>query len=467
MVGRSTLTGAGNELYGSMWIDRPPLIVWLFGGADISLGSVGIRMIGVFASIALVCSAAWTVRRMWGSDWEPLGAVLAAPLAMSPALSANISYAELIAAPLVCVCAGLTLPVVARDAPCSDRRAWMIAGVCAGTALMIKQSFIDGVALGCAAALVAAPSRHTLQRVAIFGCGVCLPIVVVVASAVYSGARLNALWYAIAGFRIDASTVLASGVISSGDRLTRLAAGLLASGYVLLIPISCAGVIGIARRNPRQATCHAVWLATSWVGVIGGGYFWTHYMIGPVPVMVVTSVAGIRAIDARLRLHINSTRPIHLLLIGGFLTIHAVSSIVSMHLTGPSQQEPAVSAGRFVREHAHRDDTVFVMYARANAAYYSTLRPAFPFQWSLMYRTLPNMDQRVEHMLRSRHPPTWIIEWNTSTQFNMDRSGDIRKVIAHRYVLAGTPSEVRVLRLRYAARASTPGDTSMRRSRTT
>ena len=444
MVGRSALSGAGNLLYGSMWIDRPPLLVWLYGSAELMLGSLGIRLLGMIAAVALVMSVAWSVRRIVGAPWETVGAILAAPLACSPALSANLTYAELLAAPLVCLCGGLVVPALAVSDHTLRNRTWLAAGAAASTALLLKQSFIDGLALGGIAVMVATPIRGLPQRLASFGAGVCIPVVIVIGAAHATGSSLSSLGYAIAGFRMDAADVLASNAISTSTRAIRMSAGLGASGYLLLIPLTGIGLATSMRHHPRQAACLATWLAASWAGVLGGGYFWTHYMIGAAPVMAVLSTLGMRTLITRTR----RTKPhrIHAMLIGSFLAMHAAGVLASMHLTGGQQQEPAVAAGRFVRDRAGPNDTVYVLYARANAAYYAHITPAFPYQWSLMYRTIPNMDHQVSRMLRGCHAPTWIIAWDHPTYYGMDRSGAIRKLVSDRYMRVGTPHGVPILR---------------------
>jgi hypothetical protein len=94
----------------------------------------------------------------------------------------------------------------------------------------------------------------------------------------------------------------------------------------------------------------------------------------------------------------------------------------------------------YVRAHARPGDTQYVMYAKANAGYYTGLQSPYPYAWSLLVRAHPDAMPRLLHLLRSPRRPTWLIEWQRPDRWNLDPSHAIEhalhshyRVVAHRH----------------------------------
>ena len=59
----------------------------------------------------------------------------------------------------------------------------------------------------------------------------------------------------------------------------------------------------------------------------------------------------------------------------------------------------------YVRTHARPGDTQYVMYAKANANYYTGLQSPYPYAWSLLVRAHPGAMPRLLHLLQLAAPP--------------------------------------------------------------
>ncbi|MEA2437779.1 MAG: hypothetical protein QOF65_2335, partial [Thermoleophilaceae bacterium] len=143
--------GGGPFAYGSLFLDRPPLLVALYRLAGD--GQVGIRVLGAVAAGLLVVTSTLLAVRIAGRLAAPWAAGISAVLASSFALRSIFTPAELLAA--VPSSASVLLLVIALER--APRRLWLFAGagVLGAAALLVKQSFGDALAAG-VVALVAA-----------------------------------------------------------------------------------------------------------------------------------------------------------------------------------------------------------------------------------------------------------------------------------------------------------------------
>src|SRR4051812_1801214 len=108
---------SGRSLYGGDWVDRPPLLIALFGLAQILGGTVALRLFGCLAALGVVVLAALLGRTVAGRGRENLTAVWAALAGLAfvttPLLGAPEVDGELLAAPMVL--AGILAFLVARS----------------------------------------------------------------------------------------------------------------------------------------------------------------------------------------------------------------------------------------------------------------------------------------------------------------------------------------------------------------
>ena len=269
LVGHGLVTsnGSGHSLYGNLWIDRPPLLVLLYGVAQLAAGSIGIRLIGLVAAVSLVAVVARLARELAGPRPVGYAAGFAALLASSPALGSSFAYPELVAAPLVAG-AVLTLAPALLGRPLPWWR-WLLAGALAATALLIKQSFLDGIVAVVVAAIVV---RVGWRAAAALAAGLAAPIVASFAWAQLDGAGAGDLAYAMLGFRIDGLGALASSEVPMVDRFAQLGIVAIAACVPILLPLAVLGLAQLRRAGAhRVALVGAAWVVAAGVGVLGGG----------------------------------------------------------------------------------------------------------------------------------------------------------------------------------------------------
>ena len=254
--------GAGS-LYGTLWVDRPPLLLALFRLAEAG-AEVGIRALGAACAVALVALAAATAGTLAGDRAAATAAVLTAALGGSVALLAAYAPAELLAA----VPSTAAVLCLVR-AHLGGRDRWLVAaGVLAVTAVLVKQSAIDAVVAG--AVLVAVSSRVdgrlAGRLLALLG-GMAVPVLGLVLWQTLAGHHIGAMPYALVGFRLDALPALAATDAPLGERVARLVPAALGSALFLVVPLALAGVLAL-RRDAVLAWTATAWLAAGVAAVV-------------------------------------------------------------------------------------------------------------------------------------------------------------------------------------------------------
>jgi hypothetical protein len=399
-------------LYGPYFLDRPPLLVELYHLADTVKG---VRILGAIASSAAVVIATALAVRVGGRRAAPFAAVIAAVSMSSFAAMAVYTPAELLA--IVPSALSVLLVVIALQR--ERERFWLLAGagLAAGAALLIKQSFADALVAGIAGLVVA---RAGWRSLAGYAAGLAAGGAALLLWAIAVHATLHQLWYATVGFRIDAAHALTHG--HAENRLDRLAHPALASGLAVGLVLAVAGIATLrASRGVRPAL--AVWLTAGLAGVVLGGSYWPHYVIQLMPVAAV----GAAALLAR--------RPaIGILGLGALALPAAIVTLnVALKDQGDNYQHDALTTGRYVQLRAEPGQTAYVQYARVNSLYYTGLESPFPYHWSLMLQAIPHMGQKVRAMLASDRRPTWIIAWDSANSFGLGGNGATARLLKDHY----------------------------------
>ncbi len=420
--------GSGHgSLYGSYWIDRPPLLLALFRVAGLG-GATGVHVLGAVAAVALVGLAFALGRELGGAATGLGAALLAALLTGSPVIGAVHTPAELLAA--VPSTASLLALLVAYR---TGRLRWVAAaGALAVSALLVKQSFLDAGAAGAVFVLVAGPGR--LRRSLAYAGGAALPLAAVLAWTVAAGVPVSRLAYALIGFRLDAITTLAGSNIPLASRVSGLAQPALASGLAFVLVAAGAGLV-LLRRERAPAITLTAWLAAAVAGVLGGGSYWPHYLIELVPVASVAAAYALTHLRPVLRRAALASAV-------AFAALGAVTGTIASQRNPPHRTE--VQVARYLRAHAHPGDTQYVMYARANIAFYSGLPSPYPYAWSLMVRTLPGAQERLHALLRSPRRPTWLVEWQDDDKWELDPSARVDQIMHAGYRRVATVGGKRI-----------------------
>jgi 4-amino-4-deoxy-L-arabinose transferase-like glycosyltransferase len=417
-------TGGHGSLYGAYWLDRPPLLVALYKLA-VPGGAVGIRVLGALAALALVITTTLVTRAVAGHHAARVAAVLSAGLASSIALAAVFTPAELLAA--VPACASIGCLVAAHR---SGQARWLVgAGLLAVTAALIKQSFLDAGFAG-AIFLIAASVRDRRPRLrwaGAYAIGALIPFLPVAAWLLVAHVSPGSLGYALIGFRVHALHALSASSVPLHIRIRSLIGPGVLSGLFVVLLIGTRG-IWMLRRDGVLVVTLVAWLAAGAVGVLAGGSYWSHYLIQLVA--PATLLAGVALAGLRPRLRAPAV-----------IALAAVAIIGTAGAVAPQrairQRSGVVDVGRYVRTHARPGDTQYVMYAKANAGYYTGLQSPYPYAWSLLIRAVPGAMPRLLHLLQSPRRPTWIVGWQPPSSWQLDPGHAIAHALnAHYRVVA-------------------------------
>lgn len=421
----------GPFLYGQFFVDRPPLLLGFFRLADAFGGVVPLRVLGLGLVVCAVCCAARAGRLLGGVRGSAAAALTCAALLADPLLGTREVDAETVGVPLVLLAALLALEGVRRD---RGGVLWLTgAGAAGAAAVLVKQNLADGclfvVALVIARALLAhVDVRRTLRELACVAAGVAIPGTAALAmSSASTGPK--GLWYALYGFRIAGATSLFAHVSAAEvARVEALARSGLLSGLVVVLVVALALLL---RRGRRDAVTVALvtMLVVEVVGVAGGGYYWTHYLIGLVP---ATSLLAGRAAGGVSRTFSRGH------LVGAAIGICLVATsldvgIAATHRTPRDSTEVgAVSA--WLTGAMRPGDSAVVLYGEAPLFETTGLRPAYPFLWTLPQRVLDPHLTLLENTLDREKDPTFVVV-RSSLHPSRDQPGGVQRILDLRYRL--------------------------------
>jgi hypothetical protein len=423
-IARSWGSGHGS-LYGSYWLDRPPLLVGLYKLAVLG-GDRGVRVLGAVAALALVAAIALLARAVAGRRAGLIAGLLAALLSGSVAIASVYTPAELLAA------VPSTLSVLCLVLAHRRRRTRLVfaAGLLAVAAVLIKQSFLDAGLAGLVF-VVASGLADRSVRVRwplVYAAGAAIPVAALLAWQLAARLPDGGFVYALVGFRIDALHTLSGSNLPLHVRVRSLEAPAIASGLVLVAGLALIGLTRLRGDRVLLATI-AAWLVGATVGVLGGGSYWPHYLIELVPVSCVAAAAGIAG----------SRRVTRVVAVGACTAVSLIAAVggIAFVAAHPPHQR-AMAVARYVRTHARPGDTQYVMYAQANVPYYIGLPSPYPYAWSLMVRAKPGAIAQLQRLLGSAQRPTWLVKWEPAARWGLDPGGRTKRLIARHYRLAAT-----------------------------
>ncbi len=418
----------GPNLYGFYFIDRPPLLLGVFRVAAETGGATAVRTIGAVTAALLVVVVSLIARELGGHRPGIWAAFISAVLVSSPSLGSVMTPAELIA----CLPSALSvlLLLIGLRRPQSSLLCFAAAGSLAIGALLVKQSFGDALVAGfvCVTAL-AILERDGRRWAALGGAylgGVLLALGGLELWEAVSGLRDGTTAYALVGFRIDGLHALggsAGGLL--GRFVDRLLHPLVISGLALALLLGTVGFRRLRDRRVIQATLGA-WALAGLAGVLLGGSYWPHYLIELAPVAAVTAafaLAGAGRWGARL-----TAVALAILALAG-------AAVGSGFDQGSAVEAKAI--GEYVRDRSEPGDTIYVRYAKANINFYSGLRNPYPYEWSLMLRTLGDAQPRLRALLRSNDRPTWVAAWEPSDAYGLDAGGVTASLMRRHYRVVG------------------------------
>ncbi len=430
----------GRSLYGDYWVDRPPLIIWIYtlvspfvtiGHTADGATALAIKLLGAGVAAVSVLLAGFLARRVApDSRWTHLAApVLTLVLVSSPLLGMPSTNGELLAVPFVL--AGLALLIPGLVQP--DRRhaagQAAAAGACACAAVMVKQNFIDVYVFALVGFAVMWVRREGPLRVCIgFVAGSVAVLMAVVALAVIRGSSIAGLWEAVVTFRFHATSLIGLEIGDSRiERIGILVAAFVFSGAAALLALTVVMVQTThGRRHPRigrlamPATAMATWEVA---GVALGGSYWLHYLTGVVPsVVLLVILAG--SLERR-----------RVLLTAGVALAGVTNACIWAYRIAdppPAREDARVAA--YLRQQSLPDDGLLVGFGHPNVYVDAELRGTYPYMWSLTTRVKDPELQRAKQVLSGPDAPRWFVVHEDTPVYWEKAARSARRYVEANYI---------------------------------
>ena len=427
----------GPYLYGPTFVDRPPLLILLFRLAT-WFGPAGTKLLATTAAVICVLAAARAAYLIAGTRAARWAAAITAGFGSSPLLQADSANGEIIAGAFVAVSIALILDAdrVRRDRPWAAAGLAFLSGATAVAALFVKQNFGDAVAFSVVLAIAYLLTRGRILWVLCAGYLLGAAAVVgwfLIWSQSHHG--IGAMFYAMYGVRADAAGAVAS--VTSVAQLENIAiligAGFASGVFLLAFAILRANWRRGRRRIPIVGVAYLAAIGVEVLGVLAGGNFASHYLIGLVPTISVCT--GVMIANWRHEHHGWGLQMVRLTSV-----VIVASSIISAPVGAVADhaETNAVQViGDWVRAASHPGDTIAVPFSNSPVIQISDLRPAYPYNWVLLVRT---KDLRLAHFIEALNgpqAPTWVVQWDLPTDVGLKPPAPLLFTLRKHYQLLG------------------------------
>lgn len=443
-----------DNVFGFFWVDRPPVLVWMYQAADALGGPYVARLWTAVLGCLTVVATFRATKIIGGPTAARWSTVAAVALLGNPAWYAWAAKSESLGVPLVMVSCWLALEALHRR-PGWARLALAVGAGSAGMLAMgMKQNLAGGLIFGAVLLTVSLVQRRLRAQDGILLAGAALtgamvPVLAVLVWAELNGVRMSTLWEMIYGFRSDAFAVITGGHMSAPlERLLHLVLLCVGSGMGLLIALFLVSLRRAFTVRPDVVVAVLAMLVVDVIGIALSGSYWMPYLIALIPAAVfgaaLVVVGGAQVPPLRAT-----------------VVFTAVSSLVVLayfsytHVTGRSNAPFATYRGEAIGEAAHPDDTILVLYGAPEIVRASGLDSPYPYLWSLPIRTLdPELTQMLATM-RGSNAPDWIVQRGSLDPWGLD-ADQLRDLLRRRYDAVGDVCGNRVWRLKGETRPALP-----------
>ena len=454
----------GASLYGNYWVDRPPLLIGIFGLADRLGGTVALRLIGTAAVVGSVLVAGLLGRLAARSRsvapvvWP---AAVAAVFLSTPVFGTTEVNGELLAVPFVL---GGSASLLASWRSPWHHASWvwaLAAGGSGAAAALVKQNVVDVFVLAIAMTLMTighGRTRPALLRLACVGCGAAATALVALGYAWSRGTDPAALWDAVVTFRFDATSVIRSSAnAATGMRFQHLTRDLLVSGAPAVVlaaawrmrrpalppPLSGSGS-GLPRtpyapdlRWPATAV-----LAWELIAVGMGGSYWSHYLIGVVPGLILVVVA------AGQRSPVTRTASWWIAPALTWAALVAVIGVITLGTRFSPGHGVDAQTVAYLRSHGAVGDTIVVAFGHPDIVEETGMSSPYPELWSLPVRVRDNQLRQLNGVLAGPSRPTWVVvSGETLTTWGVD-TAVAQATLDHGYREVGVTDTYRIYHVR-------------------
>ncbi|MDQ1651572.1 MAG: hypothetical protein QOI35_772 [Cryptosporangiaceae bacterium] len=424
----------GGDLYGSAWLDRPQglLLVYRFLlGIDGSGWTIRAGAVLVGAGItALAGSIGW---QLAGRRAGIAAAAVYAIAGLAPRLEGFTLNGELLASLPAAAAVACALRWRAIRAP-----GWLVlAGVCAGMALTMKPSGIDGIVVAGTIVLV---TERSWRAAGLLLAGFAAPLL---ACAVDGWARgWSRYWTAIIGYHLAAMGSQAS---NTSTRLSDFLSSAERVAKDLVVPLlfAVAGLVASWRRRATVAIMLA-WLAAGVIGVNLGGSYWPHYylqLLPPVAVLAGIAVAAVRVPWLRAVALVAVVAPTAAWLVA-LVPMGQSAREHTIPYYGLARRDERIAAE--VRASTCPGDPIFVLVSEANIYFLARRDSPYPYLWGKPIEKIPGSLERMRAVLSGPHRPV-VVLLNSSPR-SVDPSGQLSTVLGERYRKAGSLQGMPILR---------------------
>ena len=420
------------SVYGVHWVDRPPILVAVVKLSDAIGGVLFMRAVAALGCILLVISAAGVARRISGPRAAAWTAVAVAAITANPMIDSVAAKGELLGIPLIMGSMWCSLVALERRAPAYA----VAAGFLATLALGLKQNLFAGLVFGgvlLVAALltkrVTAPEFRRLAGAALAGAA--LPILALVVWALAVGVHLDALWYAVYGFRGDALKVLLEGTLRGPEKRARILAGVvLGCGMALIVAGYLVHIRSAWRTDKAVTAATLAVLAADGLGLVLGGSYWRPYLFVLVPGTALCA-AMLAARPSKRGLAMRSV-----------IAIATVSTAVSLITWTLSNDKGVVTprwvyTGEAIKAAAQPSDSLVTFGGRADLQFASGLPSPYRHLWSLPMRTLDPGYRSLIALVEGPDAPTWFVEAASFEAWGADGGRALREAVQERYTIHG------------------------------
>ena len=424
-----------DSVYGPYFVDRPPLLIAAVKAADAVGGPYFLRIVGALACGILVIAAAQVARLIANDLAARWTAVAVAALTINPLIDAEAVKGEILALPVIMGSLWLTLIALRR-------LSWppaLAAGFLASLAVGLKQNLVAGLVFFVVMLLMSWAtgriSRRQVTRLATAGViGAALPLAATIAWALASGVRLSTLWYAVYGFRSDATAVIASQSIAAPlNRAVVLVFVAIGAGIVFVIGGFLIHLVGEWRDDKVITAATLAVLTVDLGGLVAGGSYWRDYLFPLVPGTALCAALLARRSSRRgraMRTVIVAAAASSVLLLVGWIGL-----AVSAEATETADE---VRGGEAIARAAEPGDTLVVFGGHAEIQLASGLSSPYSQLWSLPMRTLDPEYAELRALVAGPRAPIWLVESLPFTAWGNPAGPDLeRDVLAH-YVRHGT-----------------------------
>jgi 4-amino-4-deoxy-L-arabinose transferase-like glycosyltransferase len=384
----------GHALYRSVWVDRPQGLILVYRLLiSIAHAAWAIRLGAVISGVAISLLLVAIGRIVASPTTGFVAGALYAVAGVGPHIEGYTFNGELAAAVPATAAVAAALVASARAS-----RAWLgAAAMLGGSALLMKQSGFDGLAVVFAVALF---GQERLRRTVLVACCAAIPVAASAIAGLLTG--WHEYWTALVGDPLGAATAT--------GRLAHLEQSLPAAASDLL-PLVAAAVVGLclSRKGPGRQRLAFVWLGSALVAVNIGGLYWPHYyvqLLAPLCLAAALALARMRTPAIAWATAALVSVPA-LAFLGNLVRASDYRADRMVKYTLGFENDERIA--HYVRSHTTPQDSVYAFVSRADFYFLAERPAATPYIWAHPLNTIPGARSALARTLSAPQRPRLVV----------------------------------------------------------